>query len=79
MRNIKKFNEFSLTESFVLRADQIPQIGDVVDKIDYKEGDKFAFIDFAGVQNIPVQIVNDEDSPTNITTNESRKYKTRKK
>lgn len=78
MKNIKKFNEFTLVESFVLKADQIPHIGDVVDKIDYKEGDRFAFIDFAGVKNIPVQIVADEDIPTNITTNESRKNRIKK-
>lgn len=74
MKNIKKFKEY-LREGFMLSSEQIPKIGDVVDKIDYKEGDKIAFIDFAGVKNIPVQIV---DKEVNITTNESKKYENKK-
>jgi len=59
MRNIKRFNQF-VGESFTLTSDQIPQIGDIVDNIEYNEGDRIAFIDFAGVKNIPVRIVDDK-------------------
>ena len=58
MKKIKDFNQFN--ESFTLSSEQIPEIGDVVDKIEYNDGDKIAFIDFAGVKNIPVQIVDNE-------------------
>lgn len=59
MKKIKGYNEF-IKESFTLTADQIPEVGDVVDKIEYNEGDKIAFIDFGGVKNIPVQIIDKE-------------------
>jgi len=64
MKKFKKFNQF-VSETFTLTSDKIPEIGDVVDKIEYNDGDKIAFIDFGGVKNIPVQIVNPE---TEITT-----------
>lgn len=65
MKKIKKYNEF-IKESFTLTSDQIPEIGDVVDKIEYNEGDKIAFIDFGGVKNIPVQIVDNETGKETI-------------
>jgi hypothetical protein len=37
--------------------EQLPKIGDIVDKVDWKEGEKMAFIDFRGIKNIPVQIM----------------------
>jgi len=70
MKKIKKFNQF-IKEGFTLTSDKMPEIGDVVDKIEYKEGDKIAFVDFGGVKNIPVQIV---DSEPDMTT-ENKKYK----
>lgn len=57
---IKKFKYFN--ESFTLTSDQMPEIGDIVDKIEYNDGDRIAFIDFAGVKDIPVQIIDSEIS-----------------
>ena len=59
MKNIKKFSQF-VNEGFTLSSDKMPEIGDVVDKIEYQDGDKIAFIDFGGVKDIPVQIVDNE-------------------
>ncbi len=59
MKNIKKFNQF-IKEGFTLTSDKMPEIGDVVDNIEYQDGDKIAFIDFGGIKNIPVQIVDTE-------------------
>ena len=59
MKNIKKFSQF-VNEGFTLTSDKMPEIGDVVDKVEYQDGDKIAFIDFGGVKNIPVQIVDNE-------------------
>lgn len=59
MKKIKKFNQF-VNETFTLTSDRMPEIGDVVDRIEYNEGDKIAFIDFGGVKNIPVQIIDNE-------------------
>lgn len=54
MKNIKTFKQFK--ESFTITLDELPVIGDMVDKVDWKEGEKFAFIDFKGIKNIPVSI-----------------------
>lgn len=51
---IKTYKEFK--ESFTITLDQLPCIGDIVDKVDWKEGEKIAFIDFKGIKNIPVYI-----------------------
>jgi len=59
MRNILKYKQF-VNEGFTLTSDRIPEIGDVVDKIEYNDGDKIAFVDFGGVKDIPVQIVEPE-------------------
>lgn len=61
MKKIKKFDQF-IKESFTLTSDKIPEIGDVVDNIEYNDGDKIAFIDFGGVKNIPVQIVDNSET-----------------
>jgi hypothetical protein len=58
MRILKGYNEF-VNESFTISLNQLPSIGDIVDKVDWREGDKIAFIDFKGVKNIPVKIVDD--------------------
>ena len=64
MGNIKTYNEFiggrvneKVNESFTITLDQLPSIGDIVDNIHWKEGEKFAFIDFKGIKNIPVNII----------------------
>ena len=54
MKNIKTFKQFK--EAFTITLDKLPVIGDMVDKVDWKEGEKFAFIDFKGIKNIPVSI-----------------------
>jgi hypothetical protein len=59
MKNIKTFEEFNnlqINESFTISLEQLPSIGDIVDKVDWKEGDNVAFIDFKGIKNIPVRI-----------------------
>ena len=67
MGNIKKYNEFiggfnnKINESFTITIDQLPSIGDIVDNIHWKEGEKFAFIDFKGIKNIPVNIIDNID------------------
>ena len=67
MENVLKYKQF--TEAFTLSSDKIPEIGDIVDKIDFNDGDKIAFIDFGGVKNIPVQILDSE--PEVVAANES--------
>lgn len=69
MGNIKKYNEFigsrvneKVNESFTITLDQLPSIGDIVDNIHWKEGEKFAFIDFKGIKNIPVNVVDNIES-----------------
>lgn len=58
MRKLKNYDEF-VNEAFTITLNQLPSIGDIVDKVDWREGEKIAFIDFKGVKNIPVKIVND--------------------
>lgn len=69
MKKIKDFNQFvteSVNEAFTITLDQLPKIGDIVDKVDWKEGEKIAFIDFRGIKNIPVQISNNSDQNLEI-------------
>lgn len=75
MGNIKSYKEFiggqineKVNESFTITLDQLPSIGDIVDNIQWKEGEKFAFIDFKGVKNIPVSIVDKIDDVTDETS-----------
>ena len=59
MKLIKTYIEFKkdfVNESFSVKLDQLPKIGDIVDKVSWKEGDRFVFIDFNGVKNIPIRI-----------------------
>jgi hypothetical protein len=60
---IKTYKEFR--ESFTITLDQLPAIGDIVDKVDWKEGEKVAFIDFKGIRNIPIYI-SDKEEQDNI-------------
>ena len=55
MKKLKSYDQF-VKESFTLTLDQLPAIGDIVDKVDWKQGEKIAFIDFKGIKNIPVHI-----------------------
>ena len=66
MGKIKTYQQFN--DSFTITLDQLPSIGDIVDRIDWKEGQKIAFIDFKGIKNIPV----------NITSNSSKNIETDK-
>lgn len=69
MNKIKTYDQFitetndtkKINESFTISLEQMPNVGDVVDKVDWNEGDKIAFIDFRGVKNIPVQVVGDNN------------------
>lgn len=68
MKNLKNYGQFvneskktNINESFTITMSQLPQVGDIVDKIDWKEGEKIAFIDFKGIKNIPVQILDNEE------------------
>lgn len=68
MKNLKTYGQFvneskktNINESFTITMDQLPQVGDIVDKIDWKEGEKIAFIDFKGIKNIPVQVLDKEE------------------
>jgi hypothetical protein len=65
MRKIKTYEQFT-NEVFTITLDQLPSIGDIVDRIDWKEGEKIAFIDFKGIKNIPVNIANGADSEKEI-------------
>jgi hypothetical protein len=62
MGRIKNYQQFN--ESFTITLDQLPSIGDIVDRIDWKEGQKIAFIDFKGIKNIPVNIANNSETDT---------------
>ena len=68
MNKIKTYKEFN--ESFTITLDQLPSIGDIVDKVNWKEGEKIAFIDFRGIKNIPVY-VSDSNSETSKETIEA--------
>lgn len=59
MGKIKTYQQFN--DSFTITLDQLPSIGDIVDRIDWKEGQKIAFIDFKGIKNIPVNITSNSD------------------
>jgi len=67
MKNIKTFKDFikaPVNEAFQISLDQLPSIGDIVDKVDWNEGDKMAFIDFKGIKNIPVAITDQVENST---------------
>ena len=65
MNRIKNYNQFlmegKLNENFTIRKDKLPKVGDLVDRVKYKDGDKIAFIDFKGVKDIPVHVIDGED------------------
>jgi hypothetical protein len=66
MKKIKNYEQFvnesinAVNETFTITLEQLPKIGDIVDKVDWKQGEKIAFIDFKGIKNIPVQIASNE-------------------
>ncbi len=60
IKNFEQFSKYSKNEAFTISLDQLPKIGDIVDRIDWKEGETTAFIDFKGIKNIPVKIVNND-------------------
>jgi len=73
MKKIKTYEQFTnktktelTNEVFTITLDQLPSIGDIVDKIDWKEGERTAFIDFKGIKNIPVNITNKSDIKSDI-------------
>lgn len=57
MTRMKTYEQF-VKESLTISVDQLPSIGDIVDRINWKEGEKIAFVDFKGIKNIPVHISN---------------------
>ena len=59
MKNLKNFKQFD--ESFEMSIDEMPEVDDVVDNIDYDDGNKIAFIDYDGVKDIPVKVVDEEN------------------
>ena len=61
MKLLKNYEQF-VKEAFTITLDQLPSIGDIVDKVDWKNGEKIAFIDFKGIKNIPVRITNPSDN-----------------
>jgi len=52
--NFKQF----LSEALTMTSDELSVIDDIADNINWKEGDKFAFIDFNGIKDIPISISN---------------------
>lgn len=70
MKKIKTYeqfnNSFKHNEQFTIKLEQLPSIGDIVDRVDWKEGEKVAFIDFKGIKNIPVRISDDTDIEENL-------------
>jgi len=67
MKKLKNYDQF-VKEAFTLTLDQLPSIGDIVDKVDWKKGEKIAFIDFKGIKNIPVHIAT-QDTELDLGTN----------
>ena len=57
MSIIKNYQQF-LSEALTMTSDELSVIDDIADNINWKEGDKFAFIDFNGIKDIPVSINN---------------------
>lgn len=63
----KSYKQFDTTnEQFTIKLDQLPNIGDIVDKVDWKQGEKIAFIDFKGIKNIPVYISDESEIEQNL-------------
>lgn len=54
---IKNFKDF-VDESFTLTSDKLPEIDDIADNVDYKEGEEIAFVDYNNVKDIPIRIIN---------------------
>ena len=61
MKKIKTFSQFN-NESLTISTNQLNSICDIADNIDWKEGEKFAFVDFNGIKNIPINITNNEEN-----------------
>lgn len=55
---IKTYNQF--VESFSVSRNELPALGDIVDNVEYKEGEKIAFVDFNGVKDIPIHITSED-------------------
>jgi len=69
MSKIMNFQKF-LSEALTMTSDELSEIDDMADNINWKEGDKFAFIDFNGIKDIPISI--------SINNKKSRKEKSEK-
>lgn len=65
MKLLKNYEQF-IKESFTITLDELPRIGDIVDKVDWRSGEKIAFIDFKGIKNIPVRITNGESDNVEV-------------
>ena len=66
MKKIKNYQDFVKNEAFTISLEQLPKIGDIVDRVDWKEGEKIAFIDFKGIKNIPVKIAEVDELTSEI-------------
>ena len=44
---------------FIIKAEELNSIRGIVDKIEFKDNSKVAFVDFNGIKNIPIRIYND--------------------
>ena len=67
----KKISEGLLTEGFRISKKELPKVGDIVDRIAWKEGDKVAYVDFSGTKNIPIHIDDDVEVPAETETPEA--------
>lgn len=58
-----------LSESFTITSEELPIINTIADDVYWNIGDRFAFVDFNGIKNIPIRI-NNKDIQLDSVKNE---------
>ena len=51
---LKKFKDFK--ESLTVKPNELSNISNFVDKLEWKDGEKIAFVDYNGIKDIPIYI-----------------------
>jgi len=56
---------------FIIKSEQLNIIRDIVDKLEWKDNSRIAFVDFNGIKNIPIHIENDDNKNDLKSNNKS--------
>lgn len=56
---------------FIIKSEQLNIIRDIVDKVEWKENSRIAFVDFNGIKNIPIHVENDDNKNDLKSNNKS--------